>query len=101
MWVQRKVLRVKRYDQRSNGWIRAELGIIIGNELLCSVKRRKLNKYCHWKHRPNSSALRTVEYGLPGPNNIGRLRVNWMSNIIQWTDGGLTSLNECARRKRP
>ena len=102
LWAWRRMLCVKWSDKRTNEWVREQVVVPEESGLLMRVKRRKLAKYGHWKRRPGSLPLRTIEYELPGPNKIGRPKTLWINNIDQWTVGGLAAARDCScRRQRP
>ena len=65
------------------------------------IKRRKIKKYSHWKRRPDSLVLMTIEGETQGKTKQGRRRAAWVHNIEKWTDGGLEAARDRAQREMP
>ena len=83
------MLRISWTEKRTNEWIREKVGVKEEQGLLKMVKRRKISKFCHWKRRPESLTLRSIEYEITGVNKKGRRRCQWIDNVEKWTVGGV------------
>lgn len=102
MWLWRRLLCVRWTDRRTNSWVRQQVGVTEREGLLEEMKKRKIRKYCHWKRRPESVVMTTIEGMAPGREKRGRRRRKWIDNIKAWTDMPLTNINQFAmKRKMP
>ena len=99
LWVWRRVLRISWTEHRTNLWVRNKVGVSENKGLLAAIKRRKLAKYGHWKRRPKSLVLATIEGEIQGKNKQGRRKTGWIDNIREWS-GGMEQANETARRRQ-
>ena len=61
LWVWRRMLQVSWKDRKTNTWIRRKVGITQKQGLLSQLKKRKISLYGHWKRRPESIVLITIE----------------------------------------
>lgn len=99
MWVWRRVLRCSWRDKKTNEWVRKQIGVREEDGLLAEIKRRKLSKYAHWKRRPESAVLTTIEGEVEGRAKRGRRRTGWVDNVREWT-GGMTTARRMALERR-
>ena len=77
------------------------VGVTEDEGLLAQLKKRKLAMYGHWKRRPDSIVLATIEGEVEGKARPGRRKTAWMDNIKMWTEGGLGAARENTRRRMP
>jgi hypothetical protein len=101
LWVWRRVLRCSWRDRRTNEWIREKIGVREQDGLLAEIKKRKLAKYAHWKRRPESVVLATIEGEVEGRAKRGRRRTGWTDNIREWTGGMATARKMALERRMP
>ncbi len=101
LWAWRKILRASWTERKSNTWVRQTVGVPEDQGLLAQLKKRKLAVYEHWKRRPDSIVLATIEREVEGKARPGRRRTAWIDNIGAWTNGGLGASTENARRRMP
>ena len=87
MWLWRRVLRISWIERKSNSWVREKVKITEDNGMLAHVKHRKISKYCHWKRRPSSLVLTTIEGKTPGKGKRGRRRYKWLDILTSERDG--------------
>ena len=99
LWVWRRVLRVSWVDRKTNTWIRETIGVPEEYGLLAEVRKRKLAIYNHWKRRPDSLVLATIEGEVEGKTRPGRRRTAWIDDIKTWTVGGLVAARLNAQKK--
>ena len=97
LWLWRRVLRVSWRERKTNEWVRRQVEVTEQQGMLQQVKRRKLQKYGHWKRRSNSLVLATIEGEVNAKGRRGRRRIEWMDNIKEWS-GGLTTAMSAAHR---
>ena len=82
----RKLLGISYRDHITNEEVKARIGNAIGSyeDLLTSVKRRKLKWYVHVKR--SSRLAKTILQGtVQGGRRRGRQRKRWEDNIKEWT----------------
>ena len=96
MWLWRRVLRISWIERKSNSWVREKVKITEDNGMLAHVKHRKISKYCHWKRRPSSLVLTTIEGKTPGKGKRGRRRYKWLDNILTWSGESLYNIGKKA-----
>ena len=60
------------WTERSNTWVRQTVGVPEDQELLAQLKKRKLAIYGHWKRRPDSIVLATIEGEVEGKVRPGK-----------------------------
>ena len=60
------MLRISWAQRNTNIWVRSQIEVKEVEDLLCFSKRRKLAKYSHWKRRPESLVLSSMEGEQPG-----------------------------------
>ena len=103
LWVWRRVLRIKWTERKTNDWVRHRVGIPVSEGIITQVKRRKMAKYSHWKRRPTSLVIASVEGEVEGRGRPGRRKRAWIDDIERWTDGGLgeARANAWKERRRP
>ena len=94
LWVWRRILRISWKDKKTNAWVRQTVGVTEDEGLLAQLKERKLAMYGHWKRRPDSIVLATIEGEVEGKARPGRRKTAWMDNIKMWTEGGLGAARE-------
>ena len=102
MWICRRLLGIRWTEMRSNEWVRNKIGVK-EKGLLALIKKRKTSKYLHWKRRPDSIVLATIEGERPGTCKQGRRKAEWFDDIKRWTEEGTNALGNMAmeRRRRP
>ena len=64
MW--RRVLRISWTERKTNKWLRGRIGVKEGDGIVKHIKRRKLAKYMHWKRRPESTVMLSIEGDIMG-----------------------------------
>ncbi len=101
LWAWRRILCVSWTERRTNSWVRQTVGVPEDQGLLAQLKKRKLAMYGHWKRRPDSIVLATIEGEVEGKARPGRRRTAWIDNIKAWTNGGLGAARENACRRMP
>ena len=102
MWIWRKVLGIRWTEMKTNEWVRNKIGIKEEEGLLAAIKKRKTAKYLHWKRRPNSIVLATIEGERPGKCRRGRRKTEWFDDIKRWTALDTRALMTLAvERQRP
>ena len=101
LWAWRRLLRISWTERKTNAWVRGTVNVQEADGLLQEVKRRKSRKYSHWKRRPESVVMMTIEGEAEGKTKQGRRRTAWIDNIEKWTDGGVKEAEERARRRMP
>ena len=82
----RKILRVSYKDHVTNEEVRAKIQQAVEpyEDLLSTVKRRKLQRYWHVSH--SSGLAKTILQGtVKGERRQGRQRKRWEDNIREWT----------------
>ena len=82
----RKILHISYKDHVTNEEVRAKIQQAIGphEDLLTTVKRRKLQWYGHVSHL--SGLTKTIVQGtVKGGRRQGRQRTRWEDNIKEWT----------------
>ena len=81
----RKILRISCKDHVTNE-IRAKIQQAIGphEDLLTTVKRRKLQRYCHVT-RSSGLEKNILQGTVKGGRRQGRQRKRWEDNIKEWT----------------
>lgn len=87
-------------DRRTNVWLREQAGVTNEKELLTIVNELKVAKLCHWKRRPNSLIMCTLEGEILGKDRVGRRKTRWIDNIKTWMSGGVYGTYEHARRRQ-
>ena len=100
LWCWRRMLRVSWRDRKTNIWVREKVGVQEKDGLLGKVKAGKIRKYGHWKRRPDSLVLMTIEGERQGKGKRGRRRMGWIDNIAKWTTGGMPEARGVARREK-
>ncbi|XP_063596230.1 uncharacterized protein LOC134773083 [Penaeus indicus] len=100
MWLWRRVIRVKWTERRTNEWVREQVGVREEQGIMQEIKRRKIQKYGHWKRRGESLVLATIEGETEGVGRRGRRRIEWVSNIFNW-QRGLEEAHMHAHERRP
>ena len=76
------------------------MGVKYCDELLDSIKRRKVAKYGHWRRRPDSFVCRVLDSRVPGNNRVGHRKTSWMDNVISWCGGVSEARNMAIERQR-
>ena len=99
MWAWRRMLRVSWRARKTNAWVRLKVRVNEEDGLLEKVKEGKLRKYGHWKRRPDSLVIATIEGEVQGKAKRGRRRRGWVEDIATWTDGGLQGARQMAWRR--
>ena len=99
MWLWRRILNVRWTERKTNVWVRQQVGVKEEAGILMQARKRKVKKFCHWKRRPDSLVLATIEGMTPGRNRRGRRRASWFDNIRTWTGLDNSQLHECARAR--
>ena len=81
----RKILHISYRDQVTNEDVRAKIQQAIGphEDLLATVKRRKLQWYGHVFY--SSGLAKTISQGTVKGGRKGRQRKRWEDNIKEWT----------------
>ena len=85
----RRILNITFRDHITNQAVRDRLAPILGNrdDLLTSVKKRKLKWYGHVS-RGHGMATTILQGTVPGGRKPGRQKLRWEDNVKEWT--GLT-----------
>ena len=100
LWCWRRMLRVSWIEHKTNSWVREKVGVKEEDGLLGKVKAGKIRKYGHWKRRPDSLVLSTIEGERLGKKKKGRRRMGWVDNIKTWTNGGMQEARKVAWREK-
>ena len=101
LWAWRRLIRISWTQRKTDAWLHHTINVSEADGLMNEIKRRKIKKYSHWKRRPNSLVLMTIEGESQGKTKQGRRRTAWVDNIEKWTDGGLEAARDRARRRMP
>ena len=96
----RKLVGISHRDHITNEKVKARIGNTIGpyEDLLTSVKRRKLKWYGHVTR--SSGLAKTVLQGtVQGGRRRGRQRKRWEDNIKEWTGLGWNIIRRKAENR--
>ena len=99
LWAWLRLLRISWTQRKTNAWVRRTINFQETDGLMNEIKRRKVKRYSHWKRRPDSLVLMTIEGETQDKAKQGRRRTAWVDNIEKWTDGGLEAVRDRARRR--
>ena len=83
MKMLRQILGISWQEHKTNESILQETGYT--QELLTSIKRRKLTYAGHIARSQNSLEKTVMQGRVPGKRSRGRPRKSWMDNITAWT----------------
>ena len=72
MW--RRVLRMGWTERKTNKWVRERIGVKEEDGIVEKIKKRKMAKYMHWKRRPESVVMVSIEGERLGKKKRGRRR---------------------------
>ena len=81
LWAWRRLLRISWRQRKTNEWVREKVRVPANEGLLQTIKRRKQLKYGHWKRRPDSAVLMTIEGEVEGRARRGRRRKAWIDDL--------------------
>ena len=81
LWAWRRLLRISWRQRKTNEWVREIVRVPESEGLLQTIKRRKQQKYGHWKRRPDSVVMMTTEGEVEGRARRGRRRKAWIDDL--------------------
>ena len=59
-------MRISWTERKTNKWVRERIGVKEEEGIAKLIKRRKLAKYMHWKRRPESTVMMSIEGEIMG-----------------------------------
>ena len=85
----RKILGITYRERKTNEYVKKRIGPV--DSLLKIIKKRKLKHYGHTM-RHNTLHKLIMQGFVDGKRRSGRPRINWMTNILEWTEKDLGNL---------